>query len=120
MTSIRAPQADKAPGPTVDLYAATYTVRLADARICRNERVDYVHAYALPCILTHGWLDFVGDIVQLSPSFQWGIKSPTRRGWLADRLAKGERPCTPILVSATWVKQGGLVSTAPRVRPVSS
>jgi hypothetical protein len=35
-------------------------------------------------------------------------------------LAKGERPCTPILVSATRVKQGGLVSTAPRVRPVSS
>jgi hypothetical protein len=29
------PQADTAPGPTVDLYAATQTVRLADARICR-------------------------------------------------------------------------------------
>jgi hypothetical protein len=29
------PQADKTPGPTVDLYAATHTVRLADARICR-------------------------------------------------------------------------------------
>jgi hypothetical protein len=28
------PQADRAPGPTVDLYAATHTVRLADARIC--------------------------------------------------------------------------------------
>jgi hypothetical protein len=33
------PQADTAPGPTVDLYAATQTVRLADARICRNEYV---------------------------------------------------------------------------------
>jgi hypothetical protein len=31
------PQADTAPGPTVDLYAATHTVRLADARICRCE-----------------------------------------------------------------------------------
>lgn len=30
------PQADKAPGPTVDLCAATHTVRLADARICRK------------------------------------------------------------------------------------
>ena len=28
------PQADKAPGPMVDRYAATHTVRLADARIC--------------------------------------------------------------------------------------
>jgi hypothetical protein len=28
------PQADRAPGPTVDLYAATHTVRSADARIC--------------------------------------------------------------------------------------
>jgi len=31
---------------------------------------------------------------------------PTRRGWLADRLAKGERPYAPILASATWVEQG--------------
>jgi hypothetical protein len=31
------PQAGKAPGLTVDLYAATHTVQLADARICRNE-----------------------------------------------------------------------------------
>ena len=30
-----APQADTAPGPAVDLYAATHAVRLADARICR-------------------------------------------------------------------------------------
>jgi len=29
------PQADTAPGPAVDLYAATHAVRLADARICR-------------------------------------------------------------------------------------
>ena len=32
------PQADRAPGPTVDLYAATHTVRLADARICMSGR----------------------------------------------------------------------------------
>jgi len=30
------PEAGAAPGPTVDLHAATYTVRLADARICRD------------------------------------------------------------------------------------
>jgi len=32
-------------------------------------------------------------------------RSPTRRGWLADRLAKGERPYAPILASTTWVEQ---------------
>lgn len=32
------PQADKAPGPRVDLYAATHTVWLADARICMRGR----------------------------------------------------------------------------------
>jgi hypothetical protein len=30
-------------------------------------------------------------------SFWWEIRSPNRRGWLADRLAKGERPYAPIL-----------------------
>ena len=30
-------------------------------RECRNERVDYAYAYALACMLTHGWLDPVGD-----------------------------------------------------------
>jgi hypothetical protein len=38
--------------------------------ICRNERVGYAHAYALTCMLTHSWLDLVGDIAQLSPLFQ--------------------------------------------------
>ena len=31
------PRADRAPGPTVDLHAATHTVRLADVRICRRQ-----------------------------------------------------------------------------------
>jgi hypothetical protein len=30
------PQAEKAPGPTVNLCAATHTVWLVDARICRK------------------------------------------------------------------------------------
>ena len=31
------PRADRAPGLTVDLHAATHTVRLADVRICRRQ-----------------------------------------------------------------------------------
>jgi hypothetical protein len=46
------PQADRAPGPTVDLYAATHTVRSADARICRTAGVVVAHIYASPGILT--------------------------------------------------------------------
>ena len=49
------PQADTAPGPAVDLYAATHAVRLADARICRIECVACAYGYRLAGILTCGW-----------------------------------------------------------------
>lgn len=53
------------------LHPVTHAAqRPINARICRNERVDYAYAYALACMLTHGWLDSIGDIAQLSPSFQ--------------------------------------------------
>jgi len=45
-------QADKAPELTVDLSAATHTIRLADTRICRKECITYAHTYALNGILT--------------------------------------------------------------------
>ena len=40
------PHADTAPGPAADLYAAAHTVRLADARNCRNESVTRTHTSA--------------------------------------------------------------------------
>ena len=55
------PQADKAPEPTVDWYAATHTIRLADARICRNEYFISTQIYARTGILTHNLLDLAGE-----------------------------------------------------------
>jgi hypothetical protein len=40
VTGFPAPQAQTAPGPAVDLHAATRAIRLADARICRCECVS--------------------------------------------------------------------------------
>jgi hypothetical protein len=49
---------------------SSWRVTLGHFRSCRIERVDYAYASALACMFTHGWLDPVGDIAQLSPSFQ--------------------------------------------------
>jgi hypothetical protein len=58
------PQADTAPGPTVDLYAARRTVQLADARICRGVEASNATLAQLACSGSEQTLRIPGRITQ--------------------------------------------------------